>query len=229
MFSSRGFPLLFLALSFFISIVSGQAIGDKQVIENFAENENYTAIVQLVTLDPPVYSYTVSSTGYNGKAKADTKGGYAVNIIYINTQHRIVSVAKAMNGLDKSNPRLIMRDIILECWLHAGLAPLDLNQIAGLEVENKEVKDALAKCRSVLRLGPEASFEMLEEDTEWDDDLADCWAEIELTVFGSSVQGAIAEFVQSKKMVVKVQVTHNFKTNPWTKAGASDNIYWTLG
>ncbi|KAK1564021.1 uncharacterized protein LY79DRAFT_530693 [Colletotrichum navitas] len=145
--------------------------------------------------------FDVYGDGYSEKKD---KGGQApLDIIMVNTQTKRLTVVKAMNGLDKTEPRLKMRQVLKECWTMTGLQTSQLEEVLGYKIENADMKAALVDCRKTMNLQPSDSFVLSTTDT----DLAKkrCWDRLDRTIFSASIRGAVADFSINKKLIqVKV-------------------------
>lgn len=132
----------------------------------------------------------------------------------VNTATGRLTVMKAMNGDDKTPNRLKMREVLAECWRLAGMKPADLKEVLGYMISNKNMKDAIAVCRSGMGLAAAESFEVTNAET----DLARkaCWTELGKTIFSSAIKGAIVSS-EIDKSVTKVSIDNG---------GDWDHVYY---
>ncbi|KAK2053745.1 hypothetical protein LY76DRAFT_523991 [Colletotrichum caudatum] len=140
----------------------------------------------------------------------------ALDSIMVNTQSKRLTVIRAMNGLDKTVPRLRMRDVVKECWTMAGLQPSDIKEIMGYRNENKDVQAALTQCRQDMNMQPRDSFDLSSTDT--DPAKKTCWNRLAATAFGNAISGSISEFGLNKQLT-QIKVSDG---GPW------DNLFYEL-
>lgn len=73
--------------------------------------------------------FQIYADGYTDK---DEDGNQMpLDNLMINKQSKRLTVLKAMNGLDTTEPRLKMRQVLKECWEQAGLQPSELKEVLG--------------------------------------------------------------------------------------------------
>ena len=117
----------------------------------------------------------------------------------MNKQSKRLTVVKAMNGLDTTKPRLKMRQVLKECWTRTGLAPSDLREVLGYNVENANMQEAVAGCRAGMSLRATDDFAV--SSTETAADKKACWDKLGTTVFSSSIRGSIKDFDINKELI----------------------------
>lgn len=115
----------------------------------------------------------------------------------INKQSKRLTVLKAMNGLDTTEPRLKMRQVLKECWEQAGLQPSELKEVLGYMIENTNMKEAISDCRNAQGLAETDSFEVTSEDAG----KKTCWDRLGNTIFSSAIRGAIRDFDINKQLI----------------------------
>ncbi|GKT50582.1 uncharacterized protein ColSpa_10763 [Colletotrichum spaethianum] len=192
---SRYFPIFFMALCPLIGI----------------GNQAYSVISQ-ENEDTGQWVFAVYADGYQAK---DEEGNQApVDIVGINTKSKRLTVQSAMNGLDTTEPRLKMRQVLKECWTLANLEPSELKEVLGYRIENKDMQAAIADCRKEMGLQSGDSFEIASTDTEQTH--TTCWERLGKTIFSSAIKGAIADF-DINKQLVQVKVDNG---------GAYDHVYY---
>ncbi|KAK2042171.1 hypothetical protein LZ31DRAFT_596663 [Colletotrichum somersetense] len=145
-----------------------------------------------------------------------TEDDDAVDSFMVNTQSNRLTVVRAMNGLDKTVPRLKMRDVVQECLRMAGLQPSDMKEIMGYMVDNKDMQNALMQCRHDMNLQPGQTFSLSSTDTE--PAKKTCWTRLAVTPFGNSVQSLLSGFAVDKQLT-KIEVEDG---TSW------DNLYYKL-
>ncbi|KAG8157432.1 hypothetical protein KVR01_012816 [Diaporthe batatas] len=182
-------PLIF-ALSLLLSIVSCAPIrpfmGNQAYALEFETDETQNRWV-----------FNVYADGYN---KVDADGQpEAVDTLIVNKQSKRLTVVKAMNGLDTTEPRLKMRQVLKECWTRTGLAPSDLKEVLGYNVENTNMQEAIGQCRDEMGLKATDSFVV--SGTESVAAKKACWHKLGTTVFSWSIMGAIKDFDIKKKLI----------------------------
>ncbi|POS69809.1 hypothetical protein DHEL01_v211798 [Diaporthe helianthi] len=122
-----------------------------------------------------------------------------IDSFIVNKKSKRLEVVGALNGRDPTVPRLKMREVMKECWILAGLAPSDLQEIVGWSAVNENIIEAIAKCRDGMHLEGTDSF--IVSDTETAEDRKDCWDTLGTTIFSSSIKGAIKDFDIGKELV----------------------------
>lgn len=154
-----------------------------------------------------VYADGYKKTDVDGKTEA-------INTLMVNKQSKRLTVVKAMNGLDTTEPRLKMRQVLKECWTKTGLAPSDLKEVLGYNVENANMQQATADCRSGMGLQPTDSFMVSGAETVAANKA--CWDTLGSTIFSSSIRGSIKDFDINKELIsIDVQ-----------SAGGIDHVYY---
>ncbi|KAK1990988.1 hypothetical protein LX36DRAFT_663725 [Colletotrichum falcatum] len=141
-----------------------------------------------------------------------------MDFLKVNTNSKRLTVVWAMNGFDRTPSRLKMRQILAGCWKMTGLRPADLKEIKGSSVSNDNMKDALDKCRTDMRLPDKSAFSVL--STDGNGGKKRCWERLGRTIFFSSIKGAISELGIDRKVV-------EFRVRPTRER--DDNIYISLG
>ncbi|KAG6368819.1 hypothetical protein INS49_003035 [Diaporthe citri] len=192
---SRSFQAIFLALNIFLS-VGNQAYSMESETDETGNR----------------WVFNVYADGYK---KADAGGRTeATDTLMVNKQSKRLTVVKAMNGLDTTEPRLKMRQVLKECWTKTGLAPSDLKEVLGYNVENANMQQATADCRAGMGLKATDSFTVSGAET-----LAAkkaCWDTLGSTTFSSSIRGSIADFDINKELIsINVQ-----------SGGGIDHVYY---
>lgn len=122
-----------------------------------------------------------------------------VDNLMINKDSKRLTVLKAMNGLDTTEPRLKMREVLKECWEQAGLQPSELKEVLGYMIENTNMKEAIADCRTAQGLATSDSFEVTSADTDANKKI--CWDRLGNTIFSSAIRGAIRDFDINKQLI----------------------------
>ncbi|GJC87474.1 hypothetical protein ColLi_10312 [Colletotrichum liriopes] len=122
-----------------------------------------------------------------------------IDTLMVSTQTKRLTVLKAMNGLDKTEPRLKMRQVLKECWTMTGLKPSELKEVLGYRIENTDMQKAVADCRAGMDLQSGNSFEI--SSTETDTARKTCWERLGRTVFSSAIRGAISDFDINKQLI----------------------------
>lgn len=141
--------------------------------------------------------FNVYADGYK---KVDADGQpEAIDTLIVNKQSKRLTVVKAMNGLDTTEPRLKMRQVLKECWTKTGLAPSDLREVLGYNVENANMQEAVAECRTGIGLKATDSFVV--SGTETAAEKKACWDKLGATVFSSSIRGSIKDFDINKELM----------------------------
>ncbi|KAK7703358.1 hypothetical protein SLS64_009025 [Diaporthe eres] len=141
--------------------------------------------------------FNVYADGYK---KVDAEGrAEAINTLMVNKQSKRLTVVKAMNGLDTTEPRLKMRQVLKECWTKTGLAPSDLKEVLGYNVENANMQQATADCRAGMGLEATDSFTVSGAETVAAKKT--CWDKLGTTVFSSSDRGSIKDFDINKELI----------------------------
>ncbi|EFQ30378.1 uncharacterized protein GLRG_05522 [Colletotrichum graminicola M1.001] len=156
--------------------------------------------------------FKVYGDGYGAKDEQGEQS--SLDTIMVNTKTKRLTVVKAMNGLDKTEPRLKMRQVLKECWTMTGLQTSELKEVLGYKIENTDMKAALADCRNSMSLGPSDSFVLSTTDT--DPAKKTCWNRLDRTIFSASIRGTVADFGINKKLM-QVKVDNG---GPW------DYIYY---
>lgn len=156
--------------------------------------------------------FNVFADGYK---KIDADGQpEAIDTLMVNKQSKRLTVVKAMNGLDTTEPRLKMRQVLKECWTKTGLAPSDLKEVLGYNVENTNMQEAIAECRAGAGLRPTDSFEVSERETVAAKKT--CWDRLATTIFSSAIRGSIKDFDINKELIsIKVE-----------NGGNTDHVYY---
>ncbi|KAK1980887.1 hypothetical protein LZ30DRAFT_750435 [Colletotrichum cereale] len=145
----------------------------------------------------------------DGFQKKDEVGNVQpIDVIMVSPHTFRLTVVKAMNGLDTTEPRLKMRQVLSECWRLAGLQPSQLKQVLGYKITNTDMRAALADCRTSMGLQPSDSFVLTTTDT--DRAKKQCWDRLEQTIFSSSIRGSIRDFGINKQLI-KVEVDNGGK------------------
>lgn len=119
--------------------------------------------------------------------------------LMINKETKRLTVLKAMNGRDTTEPRLKMREVLKECWVQTGLEPSELKEVLGYMIENKNMNQAIADCRTTQGLAKGDSFEVTSADT--DPNTKACWDRLGNTIFSSAIRGAIRDFDINKELI----------------------------
>lgn len=119
-----------------------------------------------------------------------------------------------MNGLDTTEPRLKMRQVLKECWTRAGLAPSELREVLGYNVENANMQEAVSQCRAGMGLKAAESFVVSGAETVAAKKA--CWDKLGATVFSSSIRGSIKDF-DIKKELISINVENG---------GKLDHVYY---
>lgn len=141
--------------------------------------------------------FNVYADGYK---KVDADGQpEAIDTLIVNKQSKRLTVVKAMNGLDTTEPRLKMRQVLKECWTKTGLAPSDLREVLGYNVENANMQEAVAECRAGMGIKATDSFVVSSTDTAARKKA--CWDKLGATVFSSSIRGSIKDFDINKELI----------------------------
>lgn len=141
--------------------------------------------------------FNVYADGYK---KVNAKGQpEAIDTLMVNKQSKRLTVVKAMNGLDTTEPRLKMRQVLKECWTKTGLAPSDLREVLGYNVENPNMQQATAGCRAGMGLRAADSFTVSGAETVAA--RKTCWDTLGSTIFSSSIWGSIKDFDINKELI----------------------------
>ncbi|OHE96869.1 hypothetical protein CORC01_07836 [Colletotrichum orchidophilum] len=181
---------IFLALSAIITVISGQPF------RPFAGHGAYSVDAESDEAGNR-WAFSVYSDGYTA---LDEEGNTSpVDTLLISKASKRLTVIKAMNGHDTTTPRLKMRQVLKECWKMTGLKPSELKEVLAYQIENENMKAAIAKCRTSIRLPPSASFQV--SSTETDAKRQACWDRLGTTIFSASIQGSIADFGINKNLV----------------------------
>lgn len=128
-----------------------------------------------------------------------------VDTLMVNTVSKRLTVMKAMNGDDKTDPRLKMRQVLKACWEMTGLKPSELKTVMGWKISNTNMQEALASCRTDLKLKTADSFTITSTETE--PARKTCWETLGKTIFSSAIQGAIKDFDINKELL-ELEVDH---------------------
>lgn len=156
--------------------------------------------------------FNVYADGYK---KVNAEGqSEAIDTVMVNKQSKRLTVVKAMNGLDTTEVRLKMRQVLKECWTKTGLAPSDLKEVLGYNVENANMQQATAECRAGMGLQTTDSFTV--SGTESVAAKKACWDRLGSTIFSTSIRGSIKDF-DIKKELISINVA---------SAGGVDHIYY---
>ncbi|KAG6362330.1 hypothetical protein INS49_010560 [Diaporthe citri] len=141
--------------------------------------------------------FQIYADGYTDKDKEGNQ--IPLDNLMINKESKRLTVLKAMNGLDTTEPRLKMRQVLKECWEQAGLQPSELKEVLGYMIENTNMKEAIADCRTTQGLAESDSFEVTGTDT--DANKKTCWDRLGNTIFSSAIRGAIRDFDINKQLI----------------------------
>ncbi|KAL1864581.1 hypothetical protein Daus18300_007598 [Diaporthe australafricana] len=192
---SHSFHAIFLALGLLVSI------GNQAYSMDFETDETGNRWV-----------FNVFADGYK---KIDADGQpEAIDTLIVNKQSKRLTVVKAMNGLDTTEPRLKMRQVLKECWTRTGLAPSDLKEVLGYNVENTNMQEAIAECRAGAALRPTDSFAVSGSETVAAKKT--CWNKLGTTIFSSAIRGSIEDFDINKELIsIKVE-----------NGGNTDHVYY---
>ncbi|CAI0642885.1 unnamed protein product [Colletotrichum noveboracense] len=149
------------------------------------------------------WGFSVYADGYTAK---DANGKVLpVDTLMVNTVSKRLTVMKAMNGDDKTDPRLKMRQVLKACWEMTGLKPSELKTVMGWKISNTNMQEALASCRTDLKLETTDSFTVTSTETE--PERKKCWETVGKTIFSSAIQGAIRDFDINKELL-ELEVDH---------------------
>lgn len=171
------------------------------------DNQAYSVMARQGEQNSDLWAFAVFSEGYTA---VDDDGQQApVDTLLINTKTKRLTVVKAMNGLDATEPRLKMREVLKKCWEMTGLALSDLKEVLGYKVDNDDMNKAIARCRTELKVEPFVSFDVSSKETAADRKA--CWDTLGTTIFSASIRGALAEFDINKELVqIKVDSGGNW-------------------
>ncbi|KAH0422911.1 hypothetical protein CcaCcLH18_12513 [Colletotrichum camelliae] len=167
-----------------------------QPVRPFAGNSAYSVEAE-ENEEEQRWGFSVYADGYtvtdeNGKVEP-------VDTLMVNKKTKRLTVMKAMNGEDKTEPRLQMRQVLKTCWEMTGLRPSELKTVMGWQISNTNMRQALASCRTTLKLKATDSFTVT--STETDPDRKTCWETVGKTVFSSAIKGAIKDFDINKELL----------------------------
>lgn len=152
--------------------------------------------------------FNVYADGYN---EVDDDGQpEPIDTLIVNKKSKRLTVVKAMNGLDTTEPRLKMRQVLKECWTRTGLAPSDLREVLGYNVENANMQEAITQCRDGM--GLKATDPFVVSSTETAAAKKACWDKLGATVFSSSIKGSIKDFDINKELI-SINVKNGGKTD----------------
>ncbi|KAI8266764.1 hypothetical protein K4K58_009273 [Colletotrichum sp. SAR11_239] len=143
------------------------------------------------------WGFSVYADGYT--AKDENGKVLPVDTLMVNKVTKRLTVMKAMNGFDKTEPRLKMREVLKACWEMTGLKPAELKTVMGWQISNTNMQEALASCRTSLKLDATASFTITSTETETERKA--CWETIGKTIFSSAIKGAIKDFDINKELL----------------------------
>ncbi|KAJ5018724.1 Tryptophanase [Colletotrichum sp. SAR 10_99] len=195
MISHRFSTLLFLLVSLATLIFAVP-------VRPFAGNSAY-AVDAEENKEEGRWGFSVYADGYTAK---DANGKVLpVDTLMVNTVSKRLTVMKAMNGDDKTDPRLKMRQVLKACWEMTGLKPSELKTVMGWKISNTNMQEALASCRTDLKLKTADSFTITSTETE--PARKTCWETLGKTIFSSAIQGAIKDFDINKELL-ELEVDH---------------------
>ncbi|KAK1977121.1 hypothetical protein LZ30DRAFT_692395 [Colletotrichum cereale] len=174
-------------------------------------NAAYSADVQKSS-NGRIWSFVVQSDGYKVfDGDGDRK---PLDYLEVDTWDKRLTVYTAMNGFDRANPRLKMRQVLKLCWTMTGLRPGDIREVKGVGIQNTDMLRALMDCRDGMGLGRSDDFTVSAADTNTAK--KSCWGRLGRTIFSSSIQGAISNFGLRKRLV-QVRVDNSWR---------GDDIYY---
>ncbi|KAI8308543.1 hypothetical protein K4K59_010067 [Colletotrichum sp. SAR11_240] len=195
MISHRFSTLMFLLLSL-ANLLSAVPV------RPFAGNTAYSVEVE-ENKEEGRWGFSVYADGYTAK---DAEGKVLpVDTLMVNTVTKRLTVMKAMNGDDTTDPRLKMRQVLKTCWEMTGLKPSELKTVMGWKISNTNMQEALASCRTALKLNTADSFTVTSTETE--PERKTCWETVGKTIFSSAIKGAIKDF-DINKQLLELEVDH---------------------